>query len=156
MRSLILDFGGKHVEIYGGPYFERPSSCFGVKVAQEIDLPCNISLQIRDYSVPDEKQAKRALLGCIKALSRGESLYVGCWGGKGRTGLFLALLAKSAGVADPVGYVRSTFNAHAVETEEQKKYVESFPAFWLRWAYKAASVAARLEQHHVSTPPGPR
>lgn len=142
MNSIVLHFAGRAVNVYGGPYVKRPAHMTGVKLAAEIDEPCDIDLPTRDYSVPDARLARKALLQTIKRLAKGESIYAGCWAGVGRTGLFLALLAKSAGVEDPVGYVRSTYHAHAVETAEQKKYVEDFPVFWLSQAYRAASCAA--------------
>lgn len=141
MNSMPVRFGGKTVEIFGGPYFDRPAEMFGIKLAAEINSPCDIDLPIRDYSVPSIRQTKQACLQCIKAMGRGEQIYAGCWGGKGRTGLFLAIMAKVAGVQDPVAYVRSSFNVHAVETEEQQQFVENFPIFWLRWAYRATGAA---------------
>ena len=143
MNSILLQFAGRAVKVYGGPYVQRPVYMTGVKLAAEVDEPCDIDLPTRDYSVPDVNLAKRALLQTIKRLAKGETIYAGCWAGIGRTGLFLALLAKSAGVEDPVGYVRATYNSHAMETAEQKTYVEDFPIFWLRWAYRAASYAAK-------------
>ena len=143
MRSMPLNFGGKVVQVYGGPYFDRPADLVGVKLAQEINLPCDIDLPIADYSVPDPRQARQALLACFKRMAQGEPLYVGCWGGKGRTGLFMALMAKAAGYEDPIGHVRSTYLSHAVETPEQAKFVNDFPTFWLSKAYGLASFAAQ-------------
>jgi hypothetical protein len=154
MRSLPLKFAGKLVNIYGGPYFHCPPTFFGVKVAREIDMPCDINLPIPDFSIPDEKLAKRALLQCIRALQQPQPIYVGCWGGKGRTGLFLALLAKVSGIQNPVDYVRSSFHPHAVETDEQKKFVEDFPTFWLSVVYQALSSAEKsktLIRHAAGT-----
>ena len=51
---------------------------------------------------------------------------VGCMGGIGRTGLMLALLAKSFGEEDPVRYVRATYYSHAVETAAQKQFIAEF------------------------------
>jgi protein-tyrosine phosphatase len=143
VNSILLYFGGKAVSVFGGPYVHRPTHMTGIKLAVEINLPCDIDLPIVDYSVPDVAATKRVLLQTIKRLSKGETLYAGCWGGMGRTGLFLALLAKVAGVSDPVSYVRSSYHPHAVETPEQKKYVADFPVFWLKWAYRVASQVAK-------------
>lgn len=49
----------------------------------------------------------------------------------GRTGLFLAILAKAVGFNDPVAYVRKHYYNHAVETAEQAKYVEAFDVSWV-------------------------
>lgn len=157
MRSLLLNFGGRAVAIYGGPYRERPAQMTGIKLAKEINAPCDIDLPIEDYSVPSVKDAKRAVLQTIKRLAKGETLYAGCWAGLGRTGLFFAILAKVAGAPDPVAFVRSHYNEHAVETAEQQKYVADFPVFWLKWAYRAAGYAsqAKLEAAGPGKAPKP-
>lgn len=136
---MPLPFGGGLARVYGGPYYHRPLSMTGVKLAQEINLPCDINLPIADYSIPREDQARRALLASISAMERGESLYVGCMGGKGRTGLFMALLAKAAGEAHPIEHVRSTYFEHAVETREQERFVHAFDVSEARKAYQEAS-----------------
>jgi protein-tyrosine phosphatase len=62
----------------------------------------------------------------VQAITLGYPLYVGCMGGKGRTGLFLAVLAKAWGIKNPVEYVRANYYPHAVETKEQYAYVTNF------------------------------
>jgi hypothetical protein len=142
MKSMPLMFGGQVVEVYGGPYFDRPSNMVGVKLAREISEPCDIDLPILDYSVPDPQQASKALQACFERMQKGESLYVGCWGGKGRTGLFMALMAKASGHPDPIGHARATYNPHAVETQEQADFVRDFPIRLLSKAYAQASAEA--------------
>lgn len=152
MNSMPLRFGGGLIHIYGGPYRQRPQGMCGVKLAAEINAPCEIDLPIHDFSIPSEREAKRAILKTIAALAKGDTIYVGCMGGIGRTGLFLALLAKSAGVKDPVEYVRATYYSHAVETPEQKKFVENFSTFWCRFAYSAGSLQAMSIKPKTSKP----
>ena len=121
-----LDAAGEGFVVYGGPYFYKPQGMCGVKLAQEIDLPCDIDLPIKDYSIPDPQQCKAALEKAINEIFAGKELYAGCFGGKGRTGIFLALLAKSFGHEKPIGYVREHYHPHAVETEEQFHFVCNF------------------------------
>lgn len=142
MASIRLNFGGKCVDVFGGPYVQRPAGMVGVKLAAEVDAPCDIDLPTKDYSVPDVGLATQALSKTIEKMGDGETIYAGCWAGLGRTGLFLALLAKVAGEVDPVAFVRASYNAHAVETAEQKKYVELFPVELLRETYDRASLGA--------------
>lgn len=137
---MPLKFAGQDIKIYGGPYYDRPAHMFGIKLAKEINLPCNIDLPILDFSIPKPKETKIALMECIKALRQGKEVYVGCMGGRGRTGLYMALLAKAAGVKNPIEYVRSTYTHHAVETPEQEKFVNNFNVFWLRWAYRLSTL----------------
>lgn len=137
---MPLILGGKAIKVYGGPYFNKPDDMFGVKLAKEIDLPCEINLPIEDFSVPNKAETKKALSKALHALRAGEDIYVGCMGGKGRTGLFMALLAKMAGVKNPIQYVRASYNSHAVETPEQEAFVKNLNVFWLRAMYHLSSV----------------
>jgi hypothetical protein len=124
---MQVPFGFVSREIYAGPYRDKPKGLFGVKLAQEIPAPCDISVPIRDFGVPtDSAKLREALREVMKRLARREDVYVGCMGGKGRTGLFLALLIKALGKPDPIRYVRVNYDPHAVETKEQERYVEQF------------------------------
>jgi len=82
----------------------------------------------------------------IHAGLAGKQLYIGCMGGWGRTGLFMALLAKASGISDPVAFIREQYTPHAVETKEQQDYVANFDVspiqrnLW-RWAWKALLVS---------------
>lgn len=133
---LPLDFGWrgafKKVQIAGGPYDFFPhqeKGAFGVCVRAERVDPSKVDLHlpIRDFSVPkDDDEVRRVIVETLRVALKGHNVYVGCMGGWGRTGLFLALLAKAAGVKDPVGYVREHYTPRAVETKEQQRYVEHF------------------------------
>lgn len=116
----------QYFEIAGGPYLNRPAEFRGVKMAVEIKEPCDINIPTRDYSVPMTGDLTSGLDRAVRMLLHGEPLYVGCYGGVGRTGLFLAVLAKAFGIADPVAFVRAGYNQHAVETKQQGEYVRDF------------------------------
>lgn len=123
--------------VYGGPYTQKPDDMFGVKMAAEINLPCNVDIPTQDFSVPRVDLVRRGVVQTLMAMANGHDVYAGCMGGIGRTGLFLAILAKvqieyrrskhRAGRGeDPVGYVRQHFIPHAVETQEQQQYIANF------------------------------
>lgn len=122
--------GEKYFVILGGPYMQKPSKMHGVKMAVEIspfyDGSKEIDIPTRDFSVPKANHLLAGLIEAVEMITRGELLYVGCMGGRGRTGLFLAVLAKAFGINDPVGYVRKNYYEHAVETEGQKAFVSGF------------------------------
>lgn len=132
---------GRYFSVYGGPYAEKPRSMVGVKMAVEINRACSVNVPVKDFHTPAPMQLRRGLIKTVRAITQGKRVYVGCMGGKGRTGLMLAVLAKSFGVEKPVEYVRANYYAHAVETPEQYKFVEVFriPAkvqrmiFWARF-----------------------
>lgn len=133
---------------WGGPFDKVPYDLFNyddvfgvcVRAEREPDI-YNVRVPIRDFSVPQPEQREEmvsALKQTIEAAMQGKLVYVGCAGGWGRTGLFLALLAKALDVKDPVRFVRSTYTSHAVETKPQENYVKNFDVAsirrWLFWA----------------------
>ena len=118
--------GWKYYLVYGGPYRDIPFNMYGVKMAEEIHTPCMVDIPTRDFQTPNVKTLSKGLEKAVTLLLEGKPLYIGCMGGKGRTGLFLAVLAKAFGVKDPVAYVRANYYHHAVETQDQKLFVENF------------------------------
>lgn len=116
--------------IVGGPFDNFPGrdKAFGVCVrAERVPAKRDVHLPIHDFSVPENKTAvEYALIDTFEAAINGKQVYVGCMGGWGRTGLFLALMAKAAGIPDPVEYVRANYTPKAVETREQYNYVTAF------------------------------
>lgn len=112
--------------ITGGPFADCPTNMVGVKMAREIRQACAVDIPTEDFKTPDRKLLYRGLSKAIDSVLAGEPVYVGCMGGKGRTGLFLAVLAKAFGVRKPVEFVRANYYAHAVETKDQYDFVKKF------------------------------
>jgi hypothetical protein len=139
------------LKVHGGPFDMRPMKpgSFNVCVrAERVPAEWNHAhLPIHDFEVPTPEQrqlVEYTLFQALKAGIDGKNVYVGCMGGVGRTGLFMALLAKTAGIDNPVSYVRSTYDKRSVETEEQKTYVARFDVspvqrrlFWYAWISRA-------------------
>lgn len=136
--SIPLRLGNLiNTTVYGGPYRNCPASMFGVKMAEEIQAPHDVSVPTRDFCVPEMSDMRRGVMLALMAMVQGEDVYAGCMGGIGRTGLFLGVLAKiqsdyrkykhrpGRGV-DPVDYVREHFIPHAIETDEQQAFVRNF------------------------------
>ena len=129
--------------IVGGPFdnYEPTPGSMGVCVrAERVPPTANVRLAIKDFDVPQSTIAvETALKQALGAALGGRQVYVGCMGGWGRTGLFLALLAKAAGVERPVDYVRQNYTVRAVETEQQYRYVDNFDVSNVqKWMYRAA------------------
>jgi len=118
---------GKYYEVYGGPYRNRPQHMVGVNMAKELaHLESAVGIPTRDFDVPMLTDLHNGLEDAIEHLMDDSPVYVGCMGGIGRTGLFLAILVKAFGVKDPVAYVRKNYLPHAVETRQQQEYVTKF------------------------------
>jgi hypothetical protein len=127
VRPYVIPFAGRAVILRGGPYRERPEGTFGICMAKElIDLPHDVFVPTRDFHTPPPETFRKALYEGLEAALDGRQVYVGCMGGIGRTGLYLAVMAKALGVVDPVQDVRKLYYAHAVETRDQERFVRDF------------------------------
>mmetsp|Transcript_11872 Transcript_11872/g.13690 ORF Transcript_11872/g.13690 Transcript_11872/m.13690 type:complete len:314 (-) Transcript_11872:25-966(-) len=81
---------------------------------------------IADFGVPAVEELTYMVTEVTKALAEGKNVLVHCAGGNGRTGMLLAGIVKNAGVDKPIEWVRRVKTTY-VETEGQKKLVESMP-----------------------------
>jgi protein-tyrosine phosphatase len=119
------------VTITGGPFDALPDGAFGVCLEAEATKAwlADILLPTPDFGLPDES-ALRDAVGAVLAQLRadpGRPVHVGCRAGIGRTGLFLACLARAAGVeGDALDYVRAHYLPGAAETEAQQAMARGF------------------------------
>lgn len=113
--------------VTGGPYMDCPKAMHGVKMAKEIRRACAVDIPTEDFQTPDPRVLEAGLVKAVDLILAGKPVYVGCMGGKGRTGLFLAILAKAFRVQMPVEFVRTHYYRHAVETKDQYQFVQDFP-----------------------------
>lgn len=116
-------FWGSYFTVYGGRYVDRPAQMKGVKMAVEINRPNDVSVPVKDFSVPSMEEMLEGLEDTVDLVLSGKPVYVGCMGGIGRTGLMLAALAKAWGINEPVAYVRAQYFSHAVETPQQMDFI---------------------------------
>lgn len=146
-RIPVLISGWRPLVLLAGPYWRRPPGVAGFLLAAEnIADPRIASLLIEDFGVPDSgADARAALMRALILMRSGAQLYVGCTGGLGRTGLFLALLTKvqfasyQGAWGDPVAHVRATYHPWAVETREQEGFIRWFnPWPVVDWAARIA------------------
>jgi protein-tyrosine phosphatase len=82
-----------------------------------------------DFGLPvDTAAGDRAILAAFTRARSGERVEVGCYGGLGRTGTVLGCMAVLAGVEpdDAIAWVRSHYQAQAVETDPQQRFVLGF------------------------------
>lgn len=141
-RSIEYKLGFVTVSVLGGSYYHKPAETKGVKMAVEIKLACDIDIPTRDFSVPAVYDMDNGIREAITYLAKNETMYVGCLGGIGRTGLFLSCLAKALGYKDPVQYVRDNYDERAVETNRQKEFVERFDVSDFKWQVRKAKLLA--------------
>ena len=90
------------------------------------DLPGSVPVAADATDAAALRAAVAAALAQLEAEPE-RPLHVGCRAGIGRTGLFLACLARAAGVeGDALDYVRRHYLPHAAETEEQQAMARGF------------------------------
>lgn len=120
--------------LIGGPFRYMPDGYFGVCLLEHFDGEWDgLHMPIRDFGTPAKTAVvEDALVATFNALLQGKKVWVGCAGAYGRTGLFLGLLAKAAGVEDPVEYVRDHYHPSAIETAAQEEYVRRFDVSMVR------------------------
>ena len=82
-----------------------------------------------DYRLPSDRRDADDALREAWRRSISERVEIACNGGRGRTGTGLACLAVLDGVpaAEAVSYVRDRYDARAVETPWQRRFVRRFP-----------------------------
>lgn len=125
--SMHLHFFGRTGIVVGGPYRAKAEyfrEFWGIKLAPEVSDNANVAIRIKDFGVPeDPENFLREAEDAVVRVLRGDRVYVGCGAGQGRTGMFLALMAKICGRPFPIEYVRAKYNDKAVETSEQEKFI---------------------------------
>jgi protein-tyrosine phosphatase len=93
-------------------------------------------MPIRDLDVPTSTQMRATLAAIGAAIERGETIYVHCWGGIGRTGTVVGCWLVERGTDPAQGLARlcelrrHTERADRVspETEAQQKFVPAWSA----------------------------
>lgn len=139
---MPLKLGERVFYVAGGPYAAKPAEMLGVNMAQEISKEAAIRVPTKDFSIPDYDEFAEGIKRAFYLLYGDFTLYVGCMGGIGRTGLFLSGMQKVAMAYNLPWYTRFTmpaipeslviaavrkhYCAHAVETQEQRGFVAAF------------------------------
>lgn len=112
------------------PYYRDTVPAFGLYLDPRWDPPWpHEHVAWPDFGVPSDPSALKGSLEQLLARARrGDLVELGCLGGHGRTGTALACLAVLTGTPrdEAVDWVRATYCTKAVETDEQRTFVETF------------------------------
>lgn len=121
--------------VYGAPYMDKPDDIAGVKMAEEINAPCDVDIPTRDFSVPDLEVFSKGVIKAMEILLNTGEIYVGCMGGIGRTGLALAGLLKlhdrmfqgsTRKASEYRDFIRAHVHPHAIETKAQLDFIDQY------------------------------
>ena len=124
---VCLTLLGQHRRILGGPFdaYTPPAIgvCLEARSARASDA--DILIAVADFQPPSQPQLVDALMRLIELMRMRPTadVYVGCRAGIGRTGTFIASVARMAGITDAVTWTRAHYHPHAVETLAQEACV---------------------------------
>lgn len=144
VQLLLL---GAQRRIVGGPFNDFVAPAIGVCLERHSRLAAlaDVLIDVPDYTAPTQAQLADGLVRTLELLrdSPGLPVYVGCAAGIGRTGTFIAALARLAGIDDAVAWTRAHYDRRAVETPAQEAAVAALDvaAVWRAYAAKSRSEA---------------
>lgn len=118
-------------EVIGGPFEACPAGVFSVCLEERASNAwlADILLPTPDFGTPEPEALRQAVRNTLAAMAEAPErpVFIGCLAGLGRTGLFMACLAKASGIEeDPVLFIRRVYHPHAVETPAQQALVRGF------------------------------
>jgi len=93
-----------------------------------------LRMPVRDYSVPTPAGMAAILDALDAALADGHTVYLHCWGGKGRTGTVVGCwlarhgLARGQAAVEQVWKLRAGLQGESPENEEQRAMVRGWQA----------------------------
>ncbi len=139
---VVLPLLGADRRVIGGSFNDFPGSAIGVclEIRSPLAELADVLIAVPDFAAPSQVQL---MIGLVRTLERlrdapGLPVYVGCAAGLGRTGTFIAALARLAGIDDAVAWVRANYDKRAVDTAAQAAAVAALDvaAVWAAYAGK--------------------
>jgi hypothetical protein len=122
-QVVAVSFGG------ADPYDRAVAPDFGLYLDERWHPPWpHERFDWPDFGVPSDPDVVVATLQALLERARkGEVVELGCYGGHGRTGTALAVLAVLTGhdPEDAVAWVRASYCERAIETDEQVAFVRT-------------------------------
>ena len=141
--EVSLRLLGAERRVMGGPFNDFVAPAIGVCLEMRSRLAnlADVKIDVPDFTAPTQAQLHQGLLETLRLMADAPALpvYVGCAAGLGRTGTFIAALARLAGIEDGVAWTRANYDRRAVETKEQEAAVAALDvaAVWAAYAAKS-------------------
>lgn len=128
--SVTLHLLGQARRIIGGPFDSWDGNGIGLCLDPTAAKrqSATILLDLADFTAPTESQLQTTLSSLLEAMRAHPAapVYIGCKAGYGRTGTFIAALAKLAGHPEPIAWTRRHYHPSAVETNAQEAAIAAF------------------------------
>ena len=142
MRGQVtLRLLGADRRIIGGSFndFAPPAISVCLEARSRLANLADVLIEVTDFTAPSQSQLRDGLVRTLVLMRDAPDLpvYVGCAAGLGRTGTFLAALARLAGIDDGVAWTRANYDPRAVETAEQAAAVAALDVSGVWAAYSA-------------------
>ena len=140
--AVSLHLLGADRRIVGGSFNDFAAPAIGVCLETRSRLAnlADVLIDVPDYTAPTQAQLVEGLATTLRLMHDTPALpvYVGCAAGLGRTGTFIAALARLAGIADAVVWTRAHYDPRAVETPAQEAAVAALDeaAVWAAYGAK--------------------
>jgi len=140
---VTLRLLGAERRIVGGRFddFTPPGIGVCLEVRSHMAALADVLMDVPDFAPPSQMQLCRGLVRTLELMRDAPDLpvYVGCAAGLGRTGTFIAALARLAGIDDAVAWTRLHYDRRAVETSGQEAAVAALDvaAVWAAYAAKS-------------------
>lgn len=141
--AVTLRLLGAERRIIGGTFNDFAPPAIGVCLERHSHQAhrADVLIDVPDFAPPTQAQLQDGLLRTLALMRDAPDLpvYVGCAAGLGRTGTFIAALARLSGIADGVAWTRANYDARAVETPAQAACVAALDvdAVWAAYAAKS-------------------
>ena len=141
--QVTLHLLGAARRVVGGPFngFAPPAIGVCLEARSRLATLADVLIEVPDFTAPTQAQLVDGLVRTLVLMRDAPQLpvYVGCAAGLGRTGTFIAALARLAGIADSVAWVRTNYDPRAVETADQEAAVAALDldAVWAAYAATA-------------------
>jgi len=121
--QVALRLLGAERRILGGRFDDFPGGAIGVclEVRSCRTARADVLIDVADFAPPTQAQLVDGLARILVLMRDAPhlSVYIGCAAGLGRTGTFIAALARLAGIGDGVAWTRANYHPRAVETRAQ-------------------------------------
>jgi hypothetical protein len=141
--AVTLRLLGADRRIMGGPFngFSPPAIGVCLEVHSRLAHLADVLIDVPDFTPPTQAQLHDGLLRALRRMHAAPDLpvYVGCAAGLGRTGTFIAAMARLAGIEAAVAWTRAHYDARAVETPAQEAAVAALDVAAVWAAYAAQS-----------------